>query len=200
MKPQPEGPGGLEGGPRGLPSGERSSWQQYAGTGTLETFYRGWLDLHCRTIAGVSAGVLVLKGEKESFRPVSFWPDGQARSMPLAEAAERALRERKQQVLKREAPGGPAEVPQARYHIAQPIRVEEQLHGVVALELGERPESEVEKAVRQLDWGCAWLEGLFARNGNGVARPAAPAPAPTAGLDRPQAVLDLLAAVLEHRR
>jgi RND family efflux transporter MFP subunit len=163
---------------------DQAHWQRFAEARTTEAFCRAWLTLQCRMIAGVSGGVVVLgPPDGASYAPVAFWPDGQPPLGGLAEAAERALAERRGLVLK-PATGEP-------YHVAYPIQVGGRLHGVVALDISPQPEVSLQAAMRQLQWGSAWLEVLFRRQ-EAAAAVAAP--------ERLQAVLDLTAAIVEQDR
>ena len=47
--------------------------------------------------------------------------------------------------------------------LAYPLIVDEQICGAAALEIERRPESLVHRAMRQLQWGSAWLEVLVRR-------------------------------------
>lgn len=163
---------------------DQAHWQRFAEAKTTEAYCRSWLTLQCRMIAGVSGGVVVLgTPDGKAYAPAAFWPDGQQRSAGLAEAAERALAERRGLVFK-PATGGP-------YHVAYPIQVGGRLNGVVALEISPQPEISLQAAMRQLQWGSAWLEILFRRQA---------AARELAAPERLQAVLELTATILDHER
>jgi RND family efflux transporter MFP subunit len=128
---------------------EASSW---------EAFARAWLILQCTQIAGATRGVLVMgPAEQGPYVPVSSWPEGRSGSLGLTTAAELALQERRgilrnprQETLESAAAGFG--------HMATPLLVDGRLHGVVAVELTPRPESELRATMRQLQWGIAWIE------------------------------------------
>ncbi len=79
------------------------------------------------------------------FAPKATWPAGDPVDRALAEAAERALAERRA-VATRSA-------------IAVPVSVEGRLHGVVAVEAAQA-------ALPQLQWGLAWVELHLRRQGS----------------------------------
>jgi hypothetical protein len=64
-------------------------------------------------------------------------------------------------VIKREAPANGTAL--VRYDIAYPVQVRGQLRGVVVLDAAPRPEEELRDAMRQLQWGSAWMEVLVLR-------------------------------------
>ena len=87
---------------------------------------------------GARRGVVVLgPADVGPFVPKATWPAGDSVDRGLAEAAERALQERRPLAT--------------RTAIAVPVAVEGRVHGVVAIEAAQG-------ALRQLQWGIAWME------------------------------------------
>lgn len=112
-------------------------------------------------IDGTTAGVVVLdrpQGQGSRFAPVAVWPEGASPGGPLAEAADRALAERRPQLVRR-AGASPAPA----IGLACPIRLGDRLYGVTALELKAPPEAAQAAALRQLEWGTAALESFLWR-------------------------------------
>ena len=154
-------------------------------------------------LRGVRAG-LVVAGSTGSnrFVPVAVWPEGH-RVQHLTEIAERALAERRGVVERRSrqtAPAAGAAVAGAidaeRVDVAYPIEVDGKLHGIVALDLAPRPDSEVQAVLRELQWGAGWLEALVHRV---AALRINPTSVESAKL-RLQAMLELVASALGHER
>lgn len=171
---------------------DQTFWRDFARADTPEAFYRSWLALQCRQIAGAVCGVVVLgPPDSGSYAPAAFWPEGRRNVRHLAEVAERALTERRGLVIPREArrQGEPAH--RARYDVAYPIQVDGKLHGVVALEVAPRQERDLQSVLRQIQWGAAWLEGTFLRADLGAA---------VAVRDRLRTVLDLVATAFGEPR
>lgn len=184
-------PGGADGNGH-LPDADQALWQQFASATTAEASHQSWLALQCRMIPGVSQGVVVLGVlDRGPFAPVAFWPQVPHDRKHLAEVAERALLERHGLVLPRESPDGPGALPRLHYHVAFPIQIAGRLHGVVALDIAPRPEAQLQAVVQQLQWGSAWLEVLSYRQ---------EITHRTDVQNRPQVVLELVAAVLEQAR
>ncbi|MEK7861941.1 MAG: GAF domain-containing protein, partial [Chloroflexota bacterium] len=171
---------------------DRALWSQFAEAASAETFCRSWLALQCRMIEGVS-GALVLLGppDRGPFSPIAVWPNPRRNMKYLTAAAERALTERRGLLLRRE-PGGDPEAPsRLHYHVAYPVEGGGRLHGVVVLEVSSRPEPELQWVLRQLHWGSAWLEVLFARD---------QAAQDDAARKRLQTVLETAAVAVGHER
>ena len=177
--------------PSALHDPDELLWRQFAEATSAEALARTWLALQCRMIPGVTSAVLVLKSS-DRFAPVAFWPEGRRTRPHLAEVAERALRERRALVVPVPQPHQETEVaPRPRYDVARPIEAEGELAGVVAIDVSPRSERDAEAAVRQLEWGGAWLE--IARLRGDTSRAAVVR-------DRLQTVLDLVASTFGHDR
>jgi len=158
--------------------------------GTPRDHFGAWLGVQCKAIPGTLSGVAVLgPPDAGPYAPVAFWPDQQGGAPRLVEISERALAERRPVA----APlGVGAEVPRRgplSHGLALPIEIDGHLHGVVAIELTERADADLQSALRQLQWGLAWVEANFRRQ---VQQETAATEA------RLMTVLDLVAAVLEE--
>jgi RND family efflux transporter MFP subunit len=140
------------------------AWARFAQAQTPEEFCSSWLLIQCEAIGGVSDGVVLLqKPDSNEFVPVGFFPDTNADRSHLAEVSERALSEGRGIVLPCGLPGGEASN-EPRYQLAYPVRLEGQVRGAVGLEMGWRPESQLQEAMRHLQWGSGWLEVLLRRH------------------------------------
>ncbi|OGB81052.1 MAG: hypothetical protein A2496_00500, partial [Burkholderiales bacterium RIFOXYC12_FULL_60_6] len=49
------------------------------------------------------------------------------------------------------------------FYLAYPVRVDETVYGVAATEIAGRPPAQLQSAMRQLQWGVAWLENWILR-------------------------------------
>ncbi len=170
-------------------------WREFAEAATPEAFHRGWLAIQCRMIQGVGVGVVFAASSPGArFAPTASWPAGHRAPAHLAEAAERAVAERRGVVLKRDA-GDTAGSDRDRYDIAYPIQAKGEVYGVVALDLAPRAEGDLEAVLRQLQWGAGWLELLAQRQGERQEPTGA-----EAARQRLQIVLDLLTQASGHER
>ncbi len=169
---------------------EEALWAAFAKATTIEDFCRNWLALQCRMIEGVQAGMVLFgPADRGPFSPVAIWPVELQHLTQLTHTAERTLAERRRLVVCGEpTEGGTQNGPS---ELGYPIEVCGSLHGAVVLEVTPRSGTELEKLMRRLQWGAAWLELLFARE--------------TVALEihtreRIQAALDLVATAVGHDR
>lgn len=159
------------------------SWARLSHAADSATFISGWLDIQCRSLEGVIRGVVVLRTpEPGSFAPAGVWPAGVEGSPKLAAVVERVLADRRVAVeghknSRRQDPAS----------IAHPILVDDELYGVVALEVEGRADSRLQELVQQLGWGTGWLEALARRK-------------TFTSKDRLVTVLELIATSLRHER
>lgn len=143
-----------------------ADWRAFSEATSPEAYAQSWLALQCLMIPGCSDGVVVLqKAGSQEFVPAAFWPADEKRDRShLAEVTERALREARALVNSREVPSVlDPDRSQLRYQLAYPIKVEGSLRGVVTVEVDQRPESQLESVMRQLQWGAGWLEVMLRR-------------------------------------
>ena len=171
----------------GLGSRREQAWRQFGEAQTIEEFCGSWLAIQCYAIEGVAAGVVVLHRPGSSqLAPVAFYPESRRDPTALAEVTERALREGRGVVV---PPCNPeAGGVDARCQLAHPLRVDGELRGVVGLDLEPRAETLLRRAMRDLQWGSAWLEVLLRRHAD---------PQEATRL-RLRLALDSIAALLEH--
>ena len=138
---------------------ERALWAQFIEAGSTDSFCQSWLAIQCRMIHGVIGGLVLMRSSETSvYSPVAVWPDVRHKMEHLSATAEQALTERRGVLSKHEVPGVEK---LARYHIAYPVEFDDQLLGVVVLEVSSRPEAELQKALRHLHWGIGWLIDYF---------------------------------------
>jgi multidrug resistance efflux pump len=135
------------------------SWARLSRAADSATFISAWLDIQCRSLEGVIRGIVVLRtSESGSFGLAGAWPPGIEGSPKLAVLVERALAERRVAV-----DGHKNSRRQDPVSIAHPILVDDELYGVVALEVEGRADGRLQELVQQLGWGIGWLEALARR-------------------------------------
>jgi hypothetical protein len=138
-----------------------AAWKQFAQAQTAEEFCGSWLVIQANVIGGVSDGVVVLqKPGATTFAPVAFFPEESPRRSHLASVSERVLAEGRGVVEPVETEDADAIGP--RYQLGYPIRTDGQVRGVVGVDIDWRNEAQLQSAMRDLQWGSAWLE-LFLR-------------------------------------
>ncbi len=156
-------------------------WRRFAGTKTPKAFCQNWLPLQCRMLSKVKhAMVLLGKPDQGPYTPVAVWPDAKLSMNHLAGIAEQAIRERRGLLIDGDS---------GNTCIAYPIEVFEKIHGVVVLEVEQQSRQEVQGTMRELHWGCAWLEVLIRRTESSKSGELN---------DRLRNVLDLMVSAVEH--
>ncbi len=141
-------------------------WKDFVDAEQLDDAAGYWLSLQAAMISGVTRAVIVLaKGKGAPMTPVSFWPEGQRGTLGLTEAAELALQERR--TVLRDTGQRQQQLNFRAAYIGYPLVLNEEVFGVVALEIALRPEPMMRAVVRQLQWGAAWLE-LMVRRSEGL--------------------------------
>jgi RND family efflux transporter MFP subunit len=165
-------------------------WRQFTAATSQEVFCNAWLALHCRSIQGVTGGVVLLGSPEENrpFAPVAFWPDKRQNLRYLAQVAERALNERRGIMTRRQHENGSTHT---RYDIAYPFLKNGRVYGVVALDVDSQTPDAVMEDMRRLRWSSAWMEILYNRGAS--AKAAAPG-------ERLQATVNLTATLAAEQR
>jgi multidrug resistance efflux pump len=130
---------------------------------TAEEFCTHWLELQARMIGGVSGAVVLLeRAPGEPPVPVAAYPRGRRDLGGLAAVIERTLKERKGVLIRSDA-AGTVGAEELRHLLAFPVLVADKVHGVAALEITPRAQTQLLAATRQLQWGIAWLHSWVLR-------------------------------------
>ncbi|NVK42882.1 MAG: HlyD family efflux transporter periplasmic adaptor subunit [Oceanospirillaceae bacterium] len=128
---------------------DQALWKRLHEARSKEEFAAAWLTLQCSMLPGVRAGVVVLNNDDGGpCVPVASWPDGKQASPALASAAESSLNAGK----------GVAAHTESGACAAYPIIIDERLRGVAAVDVDTADEAVLRSLMRQLQWGCGWLE------------------------------------------
>lgn len=147
---------------KGFQTNYQKLWQDFTNAEKLEDAARFWLSLQSAMLSGVTRSVVVLgKPNSGSFIPVSFWPEGQHGSLGLTEVAERVLQEKRGVLIDEGQSNKELDFPVC--YIGYPLMLDEKLCGVVALEIAVRQQPSMGAAMRQLQWGTAWIELIMRR-------------------------------------
>lgn len=138
---------------------ESAAWARFSAPANVTDFCAAWLVILCSQVDRVQGAlVLLADGEQRGgFRPVATWPDASVDLRHLAPAAESTLQQRRGVVV----PGPEAAGTGAGTLVGYPIEADGELHGAVVLEIRPRADGEVQRALRQLHWGSAWLVARF---------------------------------------
>jgi multidrug resistance efflux pump len=117
------------------------------------------------------------------------WPRGLEDTGELSRIAQRAILERKGIVARADVGDERAPSAEPRVLLAYPVVVKGKFRGAAALRIGERPQIQLQAAMRQLQWGTSWLQNWVLR---GAADPR------EVGTERLTAVLELTGLALEE--
>ena len=156
---------------------DAAAWDHFAAPSSTAEFCSSWLAILCAQIEHVSAALLVLGPDKDGgFGAAAVWPDATRNVKYLGLAAEKALTERRgivDRVVKerrrvvehvaterRGSQAGRAPGPQSA-HVGYPIEVSGVLYGAVILDVVDLQEQQLQRALRLLHWGSAWLIDWF---------------------------------------
>jgi len=139
---------------------ESAAWARFSAARERTEFCVGWLTILCLQIEQVRGGLLLLGPDAEgAYTPTAVWPDASHDLRHLTAAAERALSERRGVVVAPDGASRPTRDQPA--HIGYPIQVGLVLHGAVVLDIAPGPEQGLQRALRTLHWGSAWLVDRF---------------------------------------
>lgn len=129
-------------------------WEDFVLAKTANERCEAWLALVCNQIEGAQgAAVLVENLDDKSFVPLAVWPKISPDLGRLGAVVEAALRDRRGVVR-------PAPEPSKAFHIAYPLMVDDRVAGVVAVEV-LCLRSDIDRILRQIHWGSAWLSNLL---------------------------------------
>jgi len=106
-------------------------------------------------VAGSYAAILVVRGEDDAFRPVALWPAQASHLEQLSELVEHVIDDGSgfiSPLAVDDADTGKA------YGVAYPVAQSGRLYAVVALALVVNSDQQLQKAMRQLQWGGSWVE------------------------------------------
>ena len=138
---------------------ESAAWSAFVAASSADQFFASWLAILCAQVEQVLGALLLTRSEHETtYVPAAIWPDPAHDMTYLAPTAQRALAERTGIVE-------PIQIETDRRvrgaRVAYPIEVAGNLHGAVVLDLGSRPDAELQRALRLIHWGAAWLIDLY---------------------------------------
>ena len=119
-----------------------------------------WLALQCARIPGVSLAVLVLE-TRDGFTPCALYPEEARNSERLADLIERSLEQGSGLWLEQTTAERNGGVPV--YALSYPLKLEDEIRGMVAIELPAAGEQVLAEAMQQLRWGMGWLQRAWWR-------------------------------------
>lgn len=123
---------------------------------TLAEYCFHWLEIQCNSLTSVRSAVLLIRDEqKNSFKPIAKWPLS-AEVMELSVVAYGVIDQGCGLLLTMDEQG-------QKYAAAYPVHVNNELRGIVALQLETQDVAQLQAAMSQLQWSVGWLELYFNR-------------------------------------
>lgn len=161
----------------GSPAGEHAAWERFASDSSTAGFCASWLAILCSQVGqvgSVSGALLVLGPDAGGgYSAAAVWPDVSRSMQYLGAAAERALNERRgfvEHVRKERRKAQHGVIHERRRvvqgglkasFVAYPIEVDGQLYGAVVLDIENAAPNRLQRALRLVHWGSAWLVDRF---------------------------------------
>ncbi|BCS96177.1 hypothetical protein DSLASN_18090 [Desulfoluna limicola] len=133
-----------------------ASWEALQHGPDDETCFHGWLMLQCLMIPHCVSGLLVVSVDRETFAPVSKWPETARDVAGLVEIIEQVIEEKCPLLSRLDVEHGPG-----AYALAYPVLIDGALYGAVAVEVAPESEDELRHVMEQLQWGVSWVELRF---------------------------------------
>ena len=159
-------------------------WSAFVSARDDQQYYNSWLGLQSLFIGQVIQGLVIIDRDgQENYQPVAVWPAQGVTPERLSDVIEEVIEERSGLLVELNGSNN--------YALAYPLLIDGRLLGVVALETALGAESELKRAMEQLQWGVAWLELLARRRQNDEDQTI---------LLRLRAAVDLLATTLREER
>jgi len=166
-------------------------WDLFLESSDRGPFLESWAQLLFTRLGARRGLVLLGPPDRGPFAPAVTWPSDASPGRQLGAATERVLRERRGGVGAPEARSGQEPRTLEGGTLAHPILVSGRLHGAVVAEVPLRPRAELEAQLRELVWGCGWLESLLRGEQASQSR---------TGQSRLETVLNLVSSALEQGR
>jgi len=145
---------------------DQEVWQALAQSEDSEHYFSAWLTLQCARLSACRGGlVLAETAADETFAAAAIWPESQGVSEALLDVARSSLDEGEAIVVDlHQEYGGQLPVSTDSVALAFPLKIQERVVCVAALELGDKQQQDLESVMRQLQWGVSWLESYFLRD------------------------------------
>ena len=145
---------------RRTPGNTELLWQRLIEARDLTTLASPWLELQCARLKGVVRAVVVRVADDESLEGVALWPKVEVDVDSLAPAVNYAITRGSGIVQRVPLPSRPQEgtAPEPLARIAYPYGAPGAHGGAVALELETSSDAALQRAMREIQWGAAWLE------------------------------------------
>ena len=125
----------------------------------MEGLAQSWLDQQCRSIKGVSGGLVLLAvNDDDVSSPVACWPQGSTPSVQLAAAARSALKSRRPVILGKKAEAGKQPLVSI---VSYPLLSQDRAIGVIAVKIDDHAAMQQQDVMGLLKLGSVLFEMLL---------------------------------------
>ncbi|MES9872453.1 MAG: efflux RND transporter periplasmic adaptor subunit [Candidatus Sedimenticola sp. 6PFRAG7] len=142
-------------------------WSAFSQSGNQVGYCQGWLDLQCARIPYAQSAVLLLRtdqADSKNFSAIGRWPNGDEPIPAILELAERVLDEQCGLVSELDDIATISDIQVSLFGVAYPLKVDQQIAGVVSVAIGAQADSALAYAMEQLQWGISWIELMVRRH------------------------------------
>jgi hypothetical protein len=134
---------------------ESAAWARFAAPGSTTEFCASWLAILCGQLDRVNGAMVLLQsGEPGSFSPAATWPDAAQNLLHLGPTAEATLKDRRGVVQSGLSARRPPPSSATRSRSTASCTARRPGHA-------PRPDPDVQRVLRQIHWGSAWLLDQF---------------------------------------
>lgn len=132
----------------------RQAWISFSSSTSYEDYCQSWLELMCPRIFGVQQAFLVLESGESGFVPTAAWPEKTKPDEEIVALIEEGIEE---------ATGLMHKLSSGGFGLAFPIRLDDNLAGVVAIALNS-DQHDLPEVMEKVQWGSAWVEVMLRRH------------------------------------
>ena len=140
-----------------------AAWAALTNAKSLQDFAAAWLDLQCRMVGDVECAWWCCATNLAMVISLLLWPQGSSECASLSATAELALTQSRGVVRQsvQDAVGQSGNT-RATDVFGWPLLFDDEVHGVVAIEVMHQDESRMRLVMRLLQWSAAWWQPKLA--------------------------------------
>lgn len=132
---------------------DEARWSKLLAAESLVDIAAPWLSIVSDTIPNGQAGLLVAIENGNSNRQLAVWPADSKPSKPLEKLLKIALQEGQ----------GTVQEAGSNTQLSYPVKFNDEVFAVVSMEIKSNSMDAIQNAMRQLQWGTAWLRSCVAK-------------------------------------
>jgi RND family efflux transporter MFP subunit len=133
---------------------EQALWRRLTEARSLDEVAPVWLSIQCGLLPAANCAAILISMPGGERRAIGKWPDDAVEVSRLAPTADMAITERRGVIRKLGAANGTAG---GGAQLAYPLVIDDTIHGAVVVEIQTETALHLRSAIRQLEWGTAWI-------------------------------------------